>query len=150
MTTEPQGQYPVCFPPSYMTNELGYHVLFTILSTISTTTTRHTSKMSRPRPSLDRNEYVPEPLSPASAIYPVKAQATRIGHPSPDQKQQTGQGPSRRPCCYRGSDSPHLNITAALQPLCSGFPPCGYKRRGYMVPRGEGDNTSPFALHFQY
>jgi hypothetical protein len=44
MATEPQGRCPICFSPSRMTDVLNYHALFTMLSAISTTTTRRTSE----------------------------------------------------------------------------------------------------------
>jgi hypothetical protein len=114
MTTEPQGQCPICFPPSRLTDEPDYHELFTMLSVVSTTATQTTHPQ-------DRLGYASEPSTPS--LYLVKAQATRTEHPSPDQKQHPGQGSSQGPYYYRGSDSPPLNITTVRLPLYSCPPP---------------------------
>jgi hypothetical protein len=90
-----------------MTHGSDYHALFTILIAISTTM----AQTSRPQDGL---EYASEPLTLASALSLVKIRDTGTGHPPPDQRQQSGQGPSRQPYCYRGSGSPPLNTTTTL------------------------------------
>lgn len=77
------------------------HIKSTMLSVVSTTTTQ----TSHPQ---DRLRNASEPPTPASALYLVKAQVTGTRHPSPNQSQHPGQGPSDRPYCYRGSDSSPL------------------------------------------
>jgi hypothetical protein len=103
-----------------------YHELFTMLSVVSTTATQ----TSHPQARLG---YASEP--PTLSLYLVKAQATRTGHPSPDQKQRPGQGPSQGPYYYRDSDSPPLNITTARLPLYS-CPPPPAAIKGVQIPQG--------------
>jgi hypothetical protein len=103
MATELQGWCQVCFTP-YRTN---YHVLFTILVTISTTTTRTTYPQ-------DRLGYTSKPLILALALFSVKMWDIGTGHPSPDPRQPQGQRPFWWPCCYKGSGSPPLLITTNL------------------------------------
>jgi hypothetical protein len=104
---KPQGWCQVCFTPFRVTHGPNYHALFAMLIPISTTT----AQTSRPQNGL---RYASEPPTLALPLCLVKIRNTGTGHPPPDQRQQPGQGPSRRPYCYRSSSSPPLNITTTL------------------------------------
>jgi hypothetical protein len=137
----PQDRCPICFPPSPMMHGPNYHILFTMTNAISTTTTRHTYKRHIRTPAQNGLGHASEPPNPASALYLVKVRVTRIRHPSPDQRRRQGQGPSRRPYCYRGSDSSPL-ITTTRHPCTPRLPPYDYKRSPGSLRRGDRRRTT--------
>jgi hypothetical protein len=103
MATGLQGWCQVYFTP-YKTN---YHVFFTTLINISTTTTQTTHPQ-------DRLEYASESLILALALHSVKMRDTGTRRPSPDPRQPQGQRPFWWPCCYKGSGSSPLPIMTNL------------------------------------
>jgi hypothetical protein len=114
-----QDQCPICFLPSLMMHEPDYHSLFTMLSAISTTTTRYTYKCLIRAPDKDRLGYASEPrprprlstrskhrLQGSDVLLPIKDNVQDKGHPV-------------APYRYRGSGSSPLNTKASRQPLYS-------------------------------
>jgi hypothetical protein len=127
-----QGQCPICFPPSRMTDRPDYHALFTIPSAISTTTTRHTSKTSYPRPSQDRLGYASE--SPTSLPCQSTGYMDCTSFSWSKAASKTRAIPST--IHYKGSGSSPVNIIVARWPFVLLGSPLAAIKAGVQVPRG--------------
>jgi hypothetical protein len=120
MTTEPQGQCPICFPSSRLMDEPYYHERFTMLSVVSTTATQTSihrpGSGTHPSPRPRLFTWSKHRLQGPDILLLIKSSAQDKGHP----KDHTITG--TRIHLLSTLQQPDYPCTPAPPP------PCGYKR----------------------